>query len=99
MIPIPHGQVAFNGKEAYFIARKFGHEFNRKFVIKAQVQAPARTKGVFRENGFKGGIHIVESIDEVRDVADQMCGKHLVTLPYTTTEGFQVSSVLVMEYI
>lgn len=66
MIPIPKGTVAFNAKEAYFIARKFRFENqNRKFIVKAQVQAPARSKGVFRENGFKGGIHVVDDIDQV----------------------------------
>lgn len=72
MVPIPNGMVAFNAKEAYFIARKFGHDnkgYDQKYVVKAQVQAPARSKGVFKENGFKGGIHVVETIDEVKDVA------------------------------
>ena len=37
-----------------------------------------RSKGVFRENGFEKGIHICDSITEVREVADKMLGKHLV---------------------
>ena len=89
LIPIPRGDVAFNAREAYTIARKFGHDSKRKFVVKAQVQAPARTKGVFRENGFKGGIHIVDTIDEVKDVAKMMCGKHLV-MPLGPAEGLLV---------
>lgn len=32
------GTVAFNAKEAYVIARKFGPDYNRKFVVKAQVR-------------------------------------------------------------
>jgi len=35
MIPIPLGNVAFTAKEAFVIARKFGSDFNRKFVVKA----------------------------------------------------------------
>jgi succinyl-CoA synthetase beta subunit len=37
-IPLPRGAVAFNSKEAYVIARKFGGEYRGKFVVKAQVQ-------------------------------------------------------------
>lgn len=29
------GTVAFNAKEAYVIARKFGPDYKRKFVVKA----------------------------------------------------------------
>lgn len=31
------GTVAFNQKEAYIIARKFGPTYNRKYLVKAQV--------------------------------------------------------------
>jgi succinyl-CoA synthetase beta subunit len=30
---------------------------------------------MFRENGFKGGIHEVNNPDEVQEVAKNMCGK------------------------
>ena len=89
MIPIPKGTVAYNAKEAYTIARKFGHDSDRKFVVKAQVQYPARSKGVFRENGFKGGIHIVDTHEEVKEVASKMCGKHLV-FPNGHSDGLLV---------
>jgi len=35
MIPIPLGNVAFTAKEAFFIGRKFGSDFDRRFVVKA----------------------------------------------------------------
>lgn len=98
MIPIPLGTVAFTAKEAFVVARKFGPDFDRQFVVKAQVQGVARTKGVFRENGFKSGIHICNSIDEVRQVADMMLGKHLV-LPSGPKNGLMCNSVLVMEHL
>ena len=41
----------------------------------------------------------MDSIDEVKDVAENMCGKHLVVHPYTGDEGYLVNSVLVMEHI
>ena len=97
MIPIPLGTVAFTAKEAFVIGRKFGADFNRQFIVKAQVQGVARTKGYFRENGFKSGIHICDSIDEVRAVADKMLGKHLVLPGYE--QGLMCNSVLVMEHL
>jgi len=29
------GTVAFNAKEAYFIAKKFGEDYKKKYVVKA----------------------------------------------------------------
>ena len=60
--------------------------------------------GVFLENGFKGGIHICKTPEEVRDVADMMCGQTLVT-PFqkndiffeTGEQGFLSRCVYVME--
>ena len=34
-IPIPRGTVAFSGKEAFVIARKFGSDYTSPFVVKA----------------------------------------------------------------
>ena len=34
-IPFPRGNIAFNHKEAFTIARKFGSEYRGKFVLKA----------------------------------------------------------------
>ena len=65
MIPIPLGTVAFNGKEAFNVSRKFGSDYRGKFVVKAQVKSLGRTTGYFRENNFKGGIHIVDSMHAV----------------------------------
>ena len=98
MIPIPKGTVAFSAKEAFVVGRKFGPDFKRQFVVKAQVQGFGRTKGFFRENGFKSGIHMCDTISDVRDVADKMLGKHLV-LPQSNEEGLMCNSVLVMEHL
>jgi succinyl-CoA synthetase beta subunit len=38
-----------------------------------------RGLGHFKENNFKGGVHIVKTPEEVQKVADNMCGKTLVT--------------------
>jgi len=47
-------------------------------VVKSQVLAGGRGLGHFKENGFQGGVHIVNK-SEVGDVADKMLGKTLVT--------------------
>ena len=40
----------------------------------------------------------MDTIDEVKEVAKMMCGKHLV-FPSGHSEGLLVNCVLVMEYI
>jgi succinyl-CoA synthetase beta subunit len=50
------------------------------------VQTSDRSKGTFIQNGFKGGIHICDSPDQVRDIAEQMCGKTFRT-PVGSVEG------------
>jgi succinyl-CoA synthetase beta subunit len=105
-MPIPLGNIAFSGKEALYQARLIARatDYQSKFVVKAQVQTPNRLNGFFVENGFKGGVHVVDTPEDVKHVADQMCGKSLVTLDgppsplkYTGSQGFLCRSVLVME--
>ncbi len=78
-VPVPLGNVAYNSDEAYLVAKQFGEKYDHHFVVKAQVLGGGRGLGSFKENGFKGGVHIVEKPDEVKDIADKMCGKTLVT--------------------
>ena len=98
MIPIPLGTVAFNGKEAFTVCRKFGSDYTGKFVVKAQVKSPARSKGIFTESGLKSGIHIVDSMHKVQEVADKMCG-HKMIIPGRHDRGLRCNSVMVMEFI
>lgn len=95
-IHVPLGTVAFNAKEAYFIARKFGPDYQRRFVVKAQIQANGRNQGVFKENGFAGGIHTVNTPEEVQEVAKNMCGKVLVC-PESGDQGFLCRCVYITE--
>jgi succinyl-CoA synthetase beta subunit len=64
-------------------------------VVKAQVHAGGRGKGTF-QNGFKGGVHVVKSPAEVREVASKMLGQTLVT-HQTGPQGRVVNKVLVAE--
>lgn len=36
-----------------------------EYVVKAQVLGGGRGLGYFRENGFKGGVHLVKTPEEV----------------------------------
>src|ERR1700719_991657 len=64
-------------------------------VIKAQVHAGGRGKGTFK-NGFKGGVQVVKSPKEAREVAEKMLGQTLVT-HQTGSAGRVVNKVLVAE--
>src|ERR1043166_437381 len=69
------GKVASTLNEAEQITRDLG---DVEIVVKAQIHAGGRGKGTFK-NGFKGGVHVRKSPDEVRDVAAKMVGQILVT--------------------
>ncbi len=86
------GKVAATPDEADEIAREIGAG---EIVVKAQVHAGGRGKGMFR-NGFKGGVHIVKSPAEAREVASKMLGQTLVT-HQTGEVGRVVNQVLVAE--
>ena len=86
------GKVADTPEEAEKIARELG---TSDLVVKAQVHAGGRGKGTFA-NGFKGGVHLVKSPAEAREVASRMLGQTLVT-HQTGAAGRVVNKVLVAE--
>ena len=86
------GKVASNSDEAEAIA---GELSDVDLVVKAQIHAGGRGKGTFK-NGFKGGVHVVKSPKEAREVADKMLGQTLVT-HQTGPAGRVVHKVLVGE--
>ena len=86
------GRVASTLDEAEQIARELG---DIDIVVKAQIHAGGRGKGTFT-NGFKGGVHVLKTPAEVRDVAAKMLGQILVT-HQTGPTGRQVNKVLVAE--
>jgi succinyl-CoA synthetase beta subunit len=86
------GRVAVTLDEAEQIARELG---DIDIVVKAQIHAGGRGKGSFK-NGFKGGVHVRKTPDEVRDVAAKMLGQILVT-HQTGPAGRLVNKVLVAE--
>ena len=48
------------------VARQFGPEYYEnpgcQYVVKAQVQAEGRSKGIFVESGLKGGVHKAHNV-------------------------------------
>ncbi len=86
------GRVAATLDEAEHIARELG---DIDIVIKAQIHAGGRGKGSFK-NGFKGGVHVRKTPNEVRDVAAKMLSQILVT-HQTGPVGRLVNKVLVAE--
>ncbi len=92
------GKVASTPDEAERIARELSNASPARtvdLVVKAQVHAGGRGKGTFA-NGFKGGVHIVKSAQEAREVASKMLGQTLVT-HQTGPQGRVVNKVLVAE--
>jgi len=86
------GKVASTFDEAEQIARELG---DVEIVVKAQIHAGGRGKGLFK-NGFKGGVHVRKTPEEVREVAAKMLGQILVT-HQTGPAGRVVNKVLVAQ--
>jgi succinyl-CoA synthetase beta subunit len=86
------GKVASTLDEAEQIARKLG---DVEIVVKAQIHAGGRGKGTFK-NGFHRGVHVRNSPEGVREVAEKMLGQVLVTRQ-TGPAGRVVNKVLVAE--
>ncbi|RLD16800.1 ADP-forming succinate--CoA ligase subunit beta [candidate division KSB1 bacterium] len=82
-VPVPEGYVAFTPEEAVEAAKKLPTKIA---VVKAQIHAGGRGKG--------GGVKLAKSLDEVRQLAEQMIGMTLVT-HQTGPEGKVVKKVLV----
>jgi succinyl-CoA synthetase beta subunit len=75
-ISIPLGNVARTPEEAYQVASTFKSD---GYVVKAQVLGGGRGLGHFKETGFQGGVHIVDTPEKVKDIAKSMLGNSLVT--------------------
>jgi succinyl-CoA synthetase beta subunit len=93
-VPSPKGKAAATPKEAYDAAKWLAVNH---LVVKAQVHAGGRGKGVFK-NGFKGGVHLVESPEAAREIATRMLGETLVT-KQTGEAGRLVRKVMIAESV
>ncbi len=86
-VAVSKGRVAFSPKDAMAVAKEIG---TLPIVVKAQIHAGGRGKA--------GGVKIVKSLDEVREVAAELIGKQLVT-HQTGPKGQEVKRLLVEEGI
>src|SRR3977135_2907296 len=91
-VATPRGKAASTPEEAEQAARELG---TNNLVVKAQIHAGGRGKGTFT-NGFKGGVHLVKSAKEAREVAAKMLGQTLVT-HQPGPHGRVVNKVLITE--
>jgi len=95
-VKTPEAHMAQTAEEAYKIAKALP---TADCVVKAQVLAGGRGKGYFRKNGEKGlegGVKIVYSAEDARDLAEQMIGGDLIT-KQTGEKGRPCSKVMVVE--
>ncbi|GAB6019072.1 beta' subunit, variant 2 [Chamberlinius hualienensis] len=91
-IPVPKFGVAKTADEAYNIAKQLDCN---DYVVKAQVLAGGRGKGTFK-NGYKGGVKLVFTPEDVKEAAGKMLGEYLVT-KQTGEKGRICNSVMICE--
>ncbi|MGP4072263.1 ADP-forming succinate--CoA ligase subunit beta [Piscibacillus sp. B03] len=84
-VAVPNSKVAFSVDEAVQAAEELGSDVT---VVKAQIHAGGRGKA--------GGVKIAKNLDEVREHADDILGKTLVT-HQTGPEGKEVKRLLIEE--
>lgn len=55
---------------------------------------------MFRESGLRGGVHIVDSVEDVVHFSEKMCGKHMHSplMPHME-KGYLCNSVLIYEMV
>ncbi|MGB0770077.1 MAG: ADP-forming succinate--CoA ligase subunit beta [Flavobacteriaceae bacterium] len=88
-VKIQRGLVATTPDEAVAAAKQLTEETGTGWhVIKAQVHAGGRGKG--------GGVKLAKSINDVREISNQILGMQLIT-PQTSAEGKTVHQVLIAE--
>ena len=88
-VRIQRGIVASTSDEAVAAAKQLNEETGTSWwVVKAQVHAGGRGKG--------GGVKLAKSLDDVKNIANDILGMHLVT-PQTSAEGKLVHQVLIAE--
>ena len=92
-VAVPAGDVCETAEAARAVAEKLFGGGEKTVVIKAQIHAGGRGKGTFK-SGFKGGVKLCKSADEVFENAKAMLGQVLVT-KQTGPEGRLVRKVLV----
>ena len=92
-VTVPPGDACKTVDEAKAASEKIFASGNKLAVVKSQIHAGGRGKGVFKD-GFKGGVKLAKSADEATAHAKAMLGNTLVT-KQTGPDGRVVCTVLV----
>ena len=78
-VPIQEGIVASSVEEAVAAANNlYDNPEGKFFVVKAQIHAGGRGKGVVKETGANGVV-VSKGVDAVKDIAGKILGGTLVT--------------------
>src|SRR6187401_1100076 len=93
--PVAEGVAITSADQAEAAARQLPGPL---YVVKSQIHAGGRGKGRFKELGAdaKGGVRLAHSVDQVRDEAQEMFGKTLVTVQ-TGPAGKQVQRLYITD--
>tara|TARA_X000000950_G_scaffold102599_2_gene129623 strand:+ start:2670 stop:3878 length:1209 start_codon:yes stop_codon:yes gene_type:complete len=94
-VKIQNGFVADNPDKAEEYAKNLSKENRDIIVLKAQIHAGGRGKGVIKETG-SNGVVISKSVEEVKEKSGKILGGTLVT-HQTGEEGKVVNKILVAE--
>merc|ERR1719362_677198 len=94
-VRVQRGILAHNAEQAQANAKQLRESGARDLICKSQILAGGRGKGTF-DTGFKGGVKVCDSPEEVGTMAKQMIGNWLVT-NQTPPEGQKVQKVLIHE--
>ena len=90
-VAVPDSLVARTPEEAADAYRQLGGELA---VVKAQIHAGGRGKGIIKDNPDQRGVQLVRSAEEAAQIAGNLLGKELVTIQ-TGPAGKTVNQVLV----
>jgi succinyl-CoA synthetase beta subunit len=93
-VALPPGDVCNTAAQAWEVAHNLFTDGASAVAIKSQIQAGGRGKGTFT-SGYKGGVKVCRTAEEVRDAASAMLGNVLVT-KQTGPGGRRVNKVLVV---
>ena len=93
-IPVPKTQVAHTADEAGAVYRDLIGAGN-DVVLKAMVLTGGRGLGHF-DSGLQGGVHIVNSEKDLKDLTSKMLGNNLIT-KQTGADGLPCNKVMVAE--
>lgn len=91
-VGVPRGFAATTADDAFKVAKDLN---TNELVIKAQALTGGRGKGHF-DNGLQGGVKLITSPEEARDLAGKMLNHKLIT-KQTGAAGKEVTAVYVVE--